>query len=128
MPKLEAGDQGPDGRDQKSEAKGRKTELRALPVETEDGAVATRAEPPGEQNSWPSEAEEAAFLADQRAQGAAAPVQPTAAAGEETDSQPLPPLAELVQRIPAETRAVLDDLFRAKFTSVRRVPAKALKE
>ena len=126
MPKLEAGDQGPDGRDQKSEVRGRKAELRALPVETEDGAVAARAELPREQNSWPSEVDEAAFLAEQRLQGEA--VIPPASLSEDGADSPLPPLAELVQRIPAETRAVLDDLFRAKFTSVRRVPAKALKE
>ena len=79
------------------------------------------------ENSWPGEAEEAAFLAEQRAQGVVVPVQPAAAAGEETDLQPLPSLEELVPRIPAETRAALDDLFRAKFTAVRRVPKKALK-
>ena len=38
----------------------------------------------------------------------------------------LPPVEELVGKIPAETRALLDDLFRAKFTTVRRVPATAL--
>jgi hypothetical protein len=29
-------------------------------------------------------------------------------------------LEELVARVPADLRAVLDDLFRAKFTGVRR--------
>jgi hypothetical protein len=32
-----------------------------------------------------------------------------------------------VKRIPPEVREVLDDLFRAKFTAVRRVPKKSLK-
>gem|GEM_PF-4436036 len=32
----------------------------------------------------------------------------------------LPPLEQLVERVPASVRAVLDDLFRARFTSVRR--------
>ena len=34
---------------------------------------------------------------------------------------------DLVQRIPAEVRDTLEDLFRAKFTLVRRVPRRALK-
>jgi hypothetical protein len=32
----------------------------------------------------------------------------------------LPPLDELVARVPENIRAVLDDLFRAKFTGVRK--------
>lgn len=32
----------------------------------------------------------------------------------------LPPLDELVEKVPAGVRAMLDDLFRAKFTAVRR--------
>jgi hypothetical protein len=32
----------------------------------------------------------------------------------------LPPLDELVGRVPAGVREILDNLFRAKFTSVRR--------
>lgn len=39
----------------------------------------------------------------------------------------LPPLDELVKRIPPAVRETLDDLFRARFTSVRKVPAEALK-
>lgn len=46
---------------------------------------------------------------------------------EEIDSKPLPALDDLVQRIPADVRDVLEDLFRARFVSVRRVPRKALK-
>ena len=37
-------------------------------------------------------------------------------------------MEELVKRIPAETRELLDELFRVKFTIVRRVPKNALKE
>ena len=40
----------------------------------------------------------------------------------------LPPLEELVQRIPAETRDLLDELFRARFTTVRRVRKSDLKQ
>ena len=84
-----------------------------------------QSEPVTAESSWPSEADEAAFLAEQRAQGMSAV--PAAASVEEADIGPLPSLDELVQRIPAETRAALDDLFRAKFTGVRRVPKTALK-
>lgn len=45
-----------------------------------------------------------------------------------TGGGPLPPLNELVQRIPAEVREALDDLFRARFVAVKRVPKQALKE
>jgi hypothetical protein len=34
----------------------------------------------------------------------------------------LPPLAELVEKVPADVRGILDDLFRAKFLTVRRYP------
>jgi hypothetical protein len=73
---------------------------------------------------WPGMADEASFLAEQRVQGI---VPPAGVANEPTDLSPLPSLDELVQRIPAEARAALDDLFRAKFTSVRRVSKKSLK-
>jgi hypothetical protein len=73
---------------------------------------------------WPGMADEASFLADQRGQGIVPPAGPT---NEPTDLSPLPSLEELVQRIPAEARAALDDLFRAKFTGVRRVSKKSLK-
>jgi hypothetical protein len=39
----------------------------------------------------------------------------------------LPPLDELVKRIPPEVRETLEDLFRARFVTVKRVPKKALK-
>jgi hypothetical protein len=32
----------------------------------------------------------------------------------------LPPLDELVSRVPENLRGILDDLFRAKFTGVRK--------
>jgi hypothetical protein len=44
---------------------------------------------------------------------------------EETPAK-LPPLDELVQRIPSEVRELMDELFRAKFVRVQRVPKKAL--
>lgn len=81
----------------------------------------------------PSESEEQAFLAEQREQGYAAPRVPgpangkTAAEAEPDDNSPLPPLDDLVQRIPPATRQLLDELFRAKFVTVKRVPKSALK-
>jgi hypothetical protein len=40
---------------------------------------------------------------------------------------PLPSLDELVKRIPAEVRETLDDLFRVKYVSVKRVLRSSLK-
>lgn len=39
----------------------------------------------------------------------------------------LPPMDDLVQRIPMPTRDLLDELFRARFVTVKRVPISALK-
>lgn len=43
------------------------------------------------------------------------------------DQSPLPALDELVARIPAVTRQLVDELFRAKFIKVQRVDRKHLK-
>jgi hypothetical protein len=43
------------------------------------------------------------------------------------DAAPLPKLEDLVQKLPADTREVLEDLFRVRFVSVKRVPKSALK-
>lgn len=75
------------------------------------------------------EAAEAAFLAEARERGEVVKprsdtiVDPV----EEIDSKPLPALDDLVAKIPAEVRETLEDLFRAKFVTVRRLPKKALK-
>jgi len=78
--------------------------------------------------TWPDESAEAAFLADARERGE--PVVATKTADEvpeENDSKALPPLHELVERIPAEVRETLEELFRARFVNVKRMPKKALK-
>jgi hypothetical protein len=77
----------------------------------------------------PSEGEESAFLAEQREQGYAAPTPAAAkpAAPDPDEKAPLPPLEDLVNRIPAQTRELMDELFRAKFVTVKRVPKSALK-
>jgi hypothetical protein len=39
----------------------------------------------------------------------------------------LPPLEDLVKRIPAPAREVLEELFRPRFVTVKRFPQSALK-
>lgn len=78
--------------------------------------------------SWPDESAESAFLAETRERGEPVSTKRIETdALEETDSKALPPLDELVNRIPAEVRETLDELFRARFVTVKRVPKKALK-
>jgi hypothetical protein len=91
--------------------------------------AAAAAEPAAEAPPWPGEADEASFLAESQLRGETVPpVPPVPPAAEETESAgPLPPLEELVARVPAEIREALDDLFRAKFTRVVRVAPAALK-
>jgi hypothetical protein len=79
----------------------------------------------------PTSADEAAFLAQERAAETTASRPPAAARLEvssESDDAPLPSLEDLVKRIPVPTRQLLDDLFRARFVTVRRVPKEALEE
>ena len=82
---------------------------------------------PEETNVWPTATEEAAFLAEARERGEPVVQRPAAEAEEESDTKALPPLEQLVNRIPAEARELLDELFRAKFTTVRRVRKSDLK-
>lgn len=80
----------------------------------------------GDEPSLPAEETERAMLAELRERGEA-PVRRAAAPDRDEAPVRLPPLDELVKRIPPQVRDTLDDLFRAKFTGVRRVPADALK-
>ncbi|WP_146180157.1 hypothetical protein [Opitutus sp. ER46] len=96
-------------------------------AEPEDDA--TLAIPPTLEDGAPvvDDAAESEFLAEARARGE--PVSSPAAATEpveEVDSKALPKLDELVARIPPNVRDVLEDLFRARFVSVKRIPKKAL--
>lgn len=77
-------------------------------------------------NVWPDDAAEAAFLSETK-EGRATPAPKPEQSKDEEASNPLPKLDELVSRIPAGTRELLDELFRAKFTTVRRVKASDLK-
>ncbi len=77
---------------------------------------------------WPDESAEAAFWAEARERGEVRPGR------EESEAEPaaetttaLPPLDGLVDRVPAEVKAALDELFRARFVRVTRVPRRALK-
>lgn len=74
-------------------------------------------------------AAESAFLAEARERGETVSRAPAAVNGEaeEKGSQPLPRLEELVNRIPENVRDALDELFRARFVTVKRFPKKALK-
>ena len=77
--------------------------------------------------SWPDAAAESAFLAEARARGEAPVPVRKADPAEEVDASPLPPVEQLVGRVPAGVRELLDDLFRARFTRTARIPRRALK-
>lgn len=90
-------------------------------------SVAAEAAAPGEVPPLPGEEAEHAMLAELRARGEIVTAAPAEPAEDGEAKQGLPALDSLVQRIPTEARELLDDLFRARFTAVRKVPAKALK-
>lgn len=98
---------------------------------TEDQAAREDAGAPAvsddETNVWPTEAEEAAFLAEASERGEKVVPVSREVEEEADDSKALPKLDELVNRIPAETRELLDELFRARFVAVRKVRKKDLK-
>lgn len=80
--------------------------------------------------SGPSDGEESAFLAEQREQGFSAPAGTASrvvSEAEPDDKKSLPPLDDLVQRVPPNVRQLMDELFRANFVTVKRVPKSALK-
>ena len=90
----------------------------AMPVAGDDDGPAT-----------PTEADEAAFLTEARERGEnVRPVARETIEEVEEKAAVLPKLDDLVNRIPAEVRDTLDELFRARFVAVRRVPRKALKK
>ena len=73
----------------------------------------------------PNDEEDSVFLGEAtESHGGSAPVETTA----EEPSGALPALEELVKRIPENTLKTMDELFRAKFVRVQRVPAKNLKK
>jgi hypothetical protein len=111
------------------------------PAETTEGEEAVTARvgsegaPVEDAPQWPDESAEAAFLSEQRVSGVAdggarvaQPSKPAADEDSEVETAPLPALQSLVDRIPADAREVLEELFRAKFYTVKKVPKAALKE
>lgn len=77
-----------------------------------------------EDAEWPDAGDESAFLSEAASRGETlTPVGAGAAAP--TVGANLPPLEELVGKVPAAVRGILDDLFRVKFTGVRRFSAAA---
>lgn len=83
---------------------------------------------PEDTNVWPDENAEAAFMAEARGRGESPVATPRSDEDDdERGAKKLPPLSELVERIPAETRELMDELFRAKFVAVRKVKKSALK-
>lgn len=100
----------------------------ALPIPVPRSAVEPVVPESESTNAWPDEAAESAFLAESRQNGSAPP--PTTSVPTVVDAEanlPLPKLDELVDRIPAEARELLEELFRAKFTTVRRIKPADLK-
>jgi hypothetical protein len=88
--------------------------------------VANDALPPADAPAGPSSEEEAAFLAQERELGIVTP-QLMHAESPPEEKGDLPPMDELVKRIPAPAREALDELFRARFVTVKRLPQSALK-
>lgn len=109
------------------QAGGRQMIVEKPPVAAEDASEAVAATTDGPINAWPDESAESAMVSELRSRGEMATPAATEAV-EEIETKALPPLDELVKRIPAEVRETMDDLFRAKFVRVVRVPKKALKE
>lgn len=91
----------------------------------EEGAVAAS---PGIEDGPTGfdEAAESAFRAEARERGEVVAAKPTEIV-EDSDPKKLPPLDDLVNRIPPGVRDVLEDLFRARFVSVKKFPKKYLK-
>lgn len=74
----------------------------------------------------PSSEEEAALLAQEREMGIVTPALEHLEAAEEPKAD-LPPMEDLVNRIPAPARELMEELFRARFVTVKRMPKSALK-
>jgi hypothetical protein len=101
----------------------------ASPTSTGDDNSPPAAEPAAAtETSGFDEAAESAFLAEARDRGEV--VKPRAESAveavDEIETKSLPALDDLVAKIPVEVRETLEDLFRARFTTVKRLPKKAL--
>ncbi len=95
----------------------------------DDGGNAAPAFSADDGPAWPDDAAEAAFLAENTRAGDAERAASREADTDDADDAgaSLPTLETLMARIPRETREVLDELFRARFVAVRKIPRKVLK-
>ena len=77
----------------------------------------------------PSAEEEAALLAADPSNEQAYSLPPKADSSPEPEpgAVSLPPMEDLVKRIPGPARELIEELFRARFVTVKRVPKSALK-
>jgi hypothetical protein len=73
----------------------------------------------------PSSEEEAAFLATEG--GGETVRQETSSSQAEDETGDLPPMEDLITRIPGAARELMEELFRARFITVKRIPKTALK-
>lgn len=65
---------------------------------------------------------EVIVAAEQSEVSAVAPSTPLVRRQAEDDAGPIPPLSELLPRVPAALQEAMDELFRARFVRVTRVP------
>ena len=97
-----------------------------VPSKPAEPVLRTESEVEVTESNWPSEAEEAAFLASTdksqdvlQTQSHDLPLAPEPV--ESKPDQPLPPLDELIKRIPAPLRDTIEELFRAKYSRATRI-------
>lgn len=100
------------------------------PTVNRAASEAERSEDDAEQ-PWMDEEREAAMKAAMEVENAqreahAAPNRRQAEREDTLDGGPLPALEDMIAQIPAELQEAMDDLFRAKFQSVKRVPQAVL--
>lgn len=84
-----------------------------------------------ESDPWIDEEREAAMKAAMEVEEAqrhatAAPNRRKEEVRDTLDGGPLPELEEMIAKVPAELKEAMDELFRAKFQSVKRVPQAVL--
>lgn len=100
----------------------------SAPVAPESGGATSSTPVSPEESGWPDAAAESAFLAEARSRGELPAPKPAGTEEvEEAEAGPLPPMEKMMERIPPPVREMLDDLFRARFVRVTRIPRRALK-
>jgi len=70
---------------------------------------------------WPDEQAEAAYLSEASTRDEPGTPEPATLAAQPPVDRALPDLESLVAKVPPELAALLDNLFRARFTAVRRL-------